>query len=168
MTLETLSKIEAVNTKNIEAMSITAWHFFPMMKIVNNRKFIELDFSENLTIRPKVEFQFAHFSNKLFTVQSQSLLTNGTIITWVTTLNMMVFSSTTFWEISSSITTFLMKICEYKGRTHVPSTGKKMYLDFYNHCLMNLIKGSYLWSEAASYYFQAKRKDFLQRISLWF
>ena len=60
-----LSKIEAVNTKNIEANSSTV---FPMMKDVYNRKFIELEFSQNLTIWPKLKVQSAHFSNKQYTL----------------------------------------------------------------------------------------------------
>ena len=39
-----------------------------MMKDVCDRKFIELDFSQNLAIRPKLEVQSAHFFNKQYTL----------------------------------------------------------------------------------------------------
>ena len=41
---------------------------FPLMKDAYSGKFIELDFSQNLTIRPKLEVQSAHFSNKQYTL----------------------------------------------------------------------------------------------------
>ena len=43
---------------------------FPIMKDVYNRKFIELEFSQNLAIRPMLEVQSAHFSNKQYTLNS--------------------------------------------------------------------------------------------------
>ena len=39
---------------------------FPMMKDVYNEKFIELNFSQNLSIQLKLEVQSAHFSNKQY------------------------------------------------------------------------------------------------------
>ena len=41
---------------------------FPEMKSAYNRKYIELDFSQNLALRPKHEVQSAHFSGKQFTL----------------------------------------------------------------------------------------------------
>ena len=41
---------------------------FPLMKDAYNGKFIELDFSQNLALRPKCEVQAAHFSNKQYTL----------------------------------------------------------------------------------------------------
>ena len=41
---------------------------FPMMKDVSDKKFIELDFSQNLAIPPNLEVQSAHFSNKQYTL----------------------------------------------------------------------------------------------------
>ena len=41
---------------------------FPEMKSNYNGKYIELDFSQNLDLRPKVEVQSAHFSGKQFTL----------------------------------------------------------------------------------------------------
>ena len=38
------------------------------MKSAYNRKYIELDFSQNLALRPKDEVQSAHFSGKQFTL----------------------------------------------------------------------------------------------------
>ena len=39
---------------------------FPMMKDVYNEKFIELNFSQNLSIQLKLEVQSVHFSNKQY------------------------------------------------------------------------------------------------------
>ena len=41
---------------------------YPMMKDAYSGKFIELDFSQNLALRPKLEVQSAHFSNKQYTL----------------------------------------------------------------------------------------------------
>lgn len=41
---------------------------FPLMRDAYDGKFIELDFSQNLTLRPKCEVQSAHFSNKQYTL----------------------------------------------------------------------------------------------------
>ena len=41
---------------------------FPLLKESYSGKFIELDFSQNLSLRPKDEVQSAHFSGKQFTL----------------------------------------------------------------------------------------------------
>ena len=41
---------------------------FPLIKETFNGRYIELDFSENLTMKPKFEAQGAHFSGKQFTL----------------------------------------------------------------------------------------------------
>ena len=41
---------------------------YPMMKDAYSGKFIELDFSQILALRPKLEVQSAHFSNKQYTL----------------------------------------------------------------------------------------------------
>ena len=41
---------------------------FPLLKETYEGKFIELDFSQNLSLRPKDEVQSAHFSGKQFTL----------------------------------------------------------------------------------------------------
>ena len=41
---------------------------FPLLKETYERKFTELDFSQNLSLRPKDEVQSAHFSGKQFTL----------------------------------------------------------------------------------------------------
>lgn len=41
---------------------------FPLMKDTYTGKFIELDFSQNLALRPKHEVQSAHFSNRQYTL----------------------------------------------------------------------------------------------------
>ena len=41
---------------------------FPLMKEAYTGKFIELDFSQNLSLRPKDEVQSAHFSGRQFTL----------------------------------------------------------------------------------------------------
>ena len=43
---------------------------FPLLKESYSGKFIELDFSQNLSLRPKDEVQSAHFSGKQFTLHS--------------------------------------------------------------------------------------------------
>lgn len=43
---------------------------FPLMKDAYDGKYIELDFSQNIAIRPKFEVQSAHFSNKQYTLHS--------------------------------------------------------------------------------------------------
>ena len=43
-------------------------YIYPMMKDAYSGKFIELDFSQNLALRPKLEVQSAHFSNKQYTL----------------------------------------------------------------------------------------------------
>ena len=40
----------------------------PEMKSTYDDKYIELDFSQNLTLRPKDKVQLAHFSGKLLTL----------------------------------------------------------------------------------------------------
>ena len=41
---------------------------FPEMKSAYDGKYIELDFSQNLAVRPKDEVQSVHFSGKQFTL----------------------------------------------------------------------------------------------------
>ena len=41
---------------------------FPLMKEAYDGMYIELDFSQNLALRPKDEVQSAHFSGKQFTL----------------------------------------------------------------------------------------------------
>ena len=55
---------------------------FPLMKDAYSRKFIELDFSQNLATQAKLEVQSAHFSSKtLSTAPLQSHLKSDTITT---------------------------------------------------------------------------------------
>ena len=41
---------------------------FPLMKETYTGKFVELDYSQNLSLRPKDEVQSAHFSGRQFTL----------------------------------------------------------------------------------------------------
>ena len=41
---------------------------FPLMKEMHTGEFVKLDFSQNLSLRPKNKFQSAHFSGRQFTV----------------------------------------------------------------------------------------------------
>ena len=57
--------ISVQSTWNTVLTSTTA---FPLLKETYEGKFIELDFSQNLSLRPKDELQSAHFSGKQFTL----------------------------------------------------------------------------------------------------
>ena len=64
------------------------------MKDAYSGKFIELDFLQNLAIRPKLEVQSAHFSNKQYTLHctiAKPFEKNDTITTCVTTPNNVIF-----------------------------------------------------------------------------
>ena len=97
---------------------------FPLLKESYSGKFIELDFSQNLSFRPKDEVQSTHFSGKQFTlhcaIAEQSFV--GT-----TTTSAMILSTTrsfliTWLEILSQSTTLKMKIFGFRVIMLQPNT----------------------------------------------
>ena len=136
--------MEAVNTKDVEVMLIT-----PIMKDVFDGKFIELDFSQNLAILPKLEVQSAHFSNKQYTLHCAIAKTFDKRYHCHLSHDRKhdgIFSDHVLRDLIINYNISNEALWAQKDK-HLPNTRTNICLDFYSHWLTNLIQGSYtLWS----------------------
>ena len=120
-----------------------------IMKDVFDGKFIELDFSQNLAILPKLEVQSAHFFNKQYTLHCAIAKTFDKRYHCHLSHDRKhdgIFSDHVLRDLIINYNISNEALWAQKDK-HLPNTRTNICLDFYSHWLTNLIQGSYtLWS----------------------